>query len=189
MALGKSRTRINSKGKGVLLKLAEIASGGALTSMDDVGYLTDCSIVVEDAMVDSVDAGGQMINSQSGSEKVTIKGTLKQTSADEINLVNNAGNKFHHAYLQVQLDSPTVTYQEWYAPVCKIKPGVTLEFKSATERTIALEIVLLMPKGAVSVTPAGLNVAAGSYYTFAETATTPLGQVTTSTGTIYTAAV
>lgn len=188
MALAKNRNSINVKGVEDF-KLREITSGGAETTMLSIGEVKAVVITDEASMVESVTSQGDYANTQRGSQKVTLKVTLLQSSTDEITLLNNASGKYYHAYVVAKLSNPTVTYQEWYFPICKIKPGAVLNFASATERTIECEITVLMPKGAVTVTPSGLNVAANTYYTFVETATTALGQVTTAAGTVYTAAV
>jgi hypothetical protein len=188
MALQKLRTRINVKG-GNLFKIEEITSGGALTTMRDVGFIQSVQWGDEHNMVESISADGKLLNVQSGGNKPTITVVLKQTSIDEINLVKDIVNRLYHVYYQVLLDTPVVTYQEFYAPCCRISQGMVLNFASATERTIELKVSALWPKGAVTVTPAGLSTAANESYKVAETLTNPLGEVTTSTGTIYTAAV
>lgn len=189
MALGKSRVRINAKGGGILLKAYELASGGAVTAMNDLGYVESVELMDEPSMQEAVDAAGAMANAVEGSRKVTVKAVLMQSGYDEINLVNTAEGKFFHVYLQVKQDNPTVTYQEAYIPLAKITSALTLSYQANNTRKIEVVFTALMPKGAVSVTPAGLNVAAGLYYVLVDTATTALGQVTTATGTIYTAAV
>lgn len=189
MALGKSRVRMNAKAKGILLKATEIASGGSAVTMDDLGYLENVQIGDENGMIDFMDAAGDMINQLQGSRKITITANMLQTGTDEIALLNTAANKFFHVYIQVQLDNPTVYYQEWYFPVCKIVPGANLNFRAAERRVLPITIVALMPKAAITVAPAGLSVSAGSLFAFAETATTALGQITTSSGTVYTTVV
>ncbi len=189
MALGKSRVRMNAKAKGLLVKLEELTSGGALTTMQDLGYAEQVQIGDEHTMVDIQDATGDMINSLKGSRKCSIDITLLQSGKDELDLVANADGKFYHLYVQVQEDNPTVTFQEWYFPLVKIQPGYQQNFQAGNKRTVPIKIVALMPKGAVSVTPSGFNTAANVLFTMAETATTALGQVTTANGTIYTAAV
>jgi hypothetical protein len=188
MALGKNRTRINIKGGG-LLKIEEITSGGALTTMRDVGFIKSVNFTDDHAMVESVSADGKFLNNQSGGNKPSLVVTLLQTTIDEINLLKDIVNRLYHVYYQVLLDGPVVTYQELYMPCCRISQGLVLNFASATERTLELKVSVLWPKGVVTVTPAGLSVPVGSSYTVAETLTTPLGEVTTTTGTIYTAAV
>ena len=188
MALARSRVRINVKGGGIL-KVEELTSGGAVATMSDLGYLTKVDISDTPGMVESVAADGILVNAQRGSQKVVFKGVLKQTTADEINLLKNASGKFYHVYYQVELSNPTLTYQEFYAPLCIIVPGPTLSFASETERTIEITIIVLAPKGNVTVTPAGFNITLPAIYTLVDTAAAALGQVTTTNGTIYTAAV
>lgn len=79
-------------------------------------------------------------------------------------------------------------FQELYIPLAKITNAVELKFKSPDKRLVKVTIQALMPKGAVTVTPSGLNVPADAYGVLVENAAA-LGSVTTSTGTIYTAAV
>jgi len=188
MSLGKYRNRINSRAKAYSLKLYELASGGAVTAMSDIGYIESAELVDEPSLVESVDAAGDLVNSIVGSQKATLKVVLKQTSYDEINLVNTAGDKPFHVYLQVKLDDPTTTFQELYIPLAKITSPLTLSYAAGTERKIEITFTMLMPKGTVTVTPAGLSVAAGKYYALVDTAATALGAPTTANGTVYTAA-
>lgn len=188
MALGKDRNRINVKGVEDF-RLYELTSGGSATTMLSVGEVESVEITDESSMVESANSQGQQVNTQRGSQKVRLKVVLKQSSKEEIDLVRNAEGKYYHCYARAKLSNPTVYYQEWYFPLCKIKPAITLEFKSETERTITLEITVLMPKGAVNVTPSALNVSSGNYYSFAETATTAVGEVTTANGTVYSSTV
>jgi hypothetical protein len=189
MALGKSRLRINARGRGILVKAYELTSGGAITTMSDLGYVESAELMDEPNMVESVDAAGDMAQIIEGSRKATLKVVLKQTTYDEINFVNGSTDKLYHVYLQVKLDNTTTTYQEVYIPLARITGNLTLSYANSTERKIELVFTALMPKGVVTVTPAGLSVPAGYYYTLADTATTALGQVTTANGTVYTAAV
>jgi len=189
MALGKSRLTISARGRGITLKAYELTSGGAATTMTDLGYCSSVEFVDDPGTVEHVDAAGDMVQTNEGQRKVTLKAILKQSSYDEINLITGASGKFYHVYLHIKADNPTATLQEIYIPLAKITSALTLNYASATERTIECTFTALMPKGAVSVTPAGLNVAAGLYYVLVDTATTALGQVTTATGTLYTAAV
>ena len=188
MALARSSVRINVKGGG-LLKVEELVSGGVVATMSDLGYLTKVDFSDTPGMVESMAADGIMVNAQRGSQKVMIKGVLKQSSADEINLLKNAAGKFYHAYYQVELSNPTKTFQEFYAPLCVIVPGPVLSFASDTERTIEITIIVLSPKGNVAVVPAGFNVTLPAVYSLVDTATTALGQVTTTNGDVYTATV
>jgi hypothetical protein len=187
MALSRSRVRQNVKGGG-LFKITELTSGGAATTMDDAGYIESLDLVVDPTMADFVEASGSLINRIRAMEKDTIKVVLQQSTADEINLVLTAAGKFFHAYYQVLLDNPTATYQEFYWPLVKIDPGLTLKYGGGGKRLVELNMTVLMPAGAVTIAPSGLSVVAGSYFTMADTATTPLGQITTAVGTIYSAA-
>jgi hypothetical protein len=189
MALGKSRVKISARGRGITLKAYELLTGGSQATMTDLGYVSSVELVDDPGTVESVDAAGDMVQALEGARKVTLKAVLKQTSYDEIALVNTAADKFFHVYLLIKEDNPTVTWQEVYIPIAKITSALTLSFQSATERTIEVVFTALMPKGAVTTTPAGLSVAAGLYYILVDTATTALGQVTSTNGTIFTAAV
>ena len=189
MALGRNRQRINVKAKEYAIKIRQLTSGGAETTMLDIGLLTSIKFSQVPNMVDSKDAGGDLVHSQEGSRMVLLEGVMKQTTKEEIEAVKDTSGKFYHAYMIARLDNGTVYYQEFYIPLCIIEPAIVLDYVSDTERTIAFKAKALMPKAAVTVTPAGFNVAAETYYTMTETATTALGQVTTAAGTIYTAAV
>ena len=189
MALGKSRVRINAKAKGLLFKIEELVSGGSTTTMSDAGYVESARIGDDHQMVDITDASGDFINDLVGKRTCRLEVVLLQTAKDELDLIANAAGKFFHAYLQVQLDNPTVYFQEWYFPLVKIKPGYNLPFQAGEKRTVTLMLSVLKAKGAVDITPNGLDVAADALFSMAETATTALGQVTTANGTVYTAAV
>ncbi len=189
MALGKSRVKTNAKAKAILFKIEELVSGGSTQTMSDAGYVESVRIGDEHEMVEITDAAGDFINELVGKRTCRLEVALLQSGKDELDLPALAADKFYHAYLQVQLDNPTVTYQEWYFPLVKIKPGYDLPFRAGEKRLVTLNIAVLMPKGAVDVTPNGFDVAAGTLFVMAETATTALGQVTTANGTVYTAAV
>jgi hypothetical protein len=187
MANERNRSRFSVKGGG-LLKSAVVASGGALTTMDDLGYLESTDFTVDRKMIEYTDESGSLVNVVSGGEDWRIKTVLMQVGIDEINLILSQGAAYRHFYYCAYLDM-LAKYQEIYIPLGRIISPLNLSFKAGEKRNIPIEIVALMPKGAVTVTPAGLNVPAGAYGVIVETATTALGQVTTSTGTIYTAAV
>lgn len=189
MALGKSRVRMNAKAKGLLFKIEELASGGSTITMSDVGYVESVRIGDDHGMVEIADATGDLINELSTKRTCRLEVVLLQTAKDELDVLANAESKFYHAYIQVQLDNPTVYYQEWYFPLVKVRAGYDLTFRSGEVRKVTLNIAVLMPKGAVDVTPNGFDVSAGTLFVMAETATTALGQVTTANGTVYTAAV
>jgi hypothetical protein len=183
MALQKDRERFAVKGGGIA-KVKEVASGGTFTTMDFIGYAEETDIMIDQDMVEFKDERGFLINLVSSGEtwKVTIQ--LLQVGIDEINLLKTAANKYFHFYYQAQLRNGN--YQEVYIPFCKIMPKVPLNFKPG-KRSIPVEIVALMPKGAVNVTPSDYNVPADAYGVIIENAAAK-GEVTTSTGTIYTAA-
>jgi hypothetical protein len=189
MALGKSRVKISARGRGITLKAYEVASAGSQATMTDLGYITSVEFSDDPGTVEHVDAAGDMVQTNEGQRKVTLKAVLKQSSADEIGLMTGAADKFYHVYLLIKEDNPTVTWQEIYIPLAKITSALALAYQAGTERTIECIFTALMPKGAVTVVPAGLSVAAGLYYVLVDTATTALGQVTSTNGTVYTAAV
>jgi hypothetical protein len=160
MALQKSRTRINVKGGGTL-KIRELSPSASDTFLD-VGYVTSDTLLDEHTMVDSVDDAGNFIDTKSGAQKVTWKAVLKQTSIDEINLLKNAVGKYYDLFYSVVLaNGNTQEFRVWLG---KIKPGLVLEFASATERKLELEITALMPKATFTATPTDYNVTAGAYY-------------------------
>jgi hypothetical protein len=187
MSIARNRDRFAVKGGG-LLKTAVIASGGALTSMDDMGYLQETDLVIDRKMLEYTHEDGTIVNVISGGEDWRLKPVLYQVGIDEINLIVAQGSSYRHFYYKAYM--PGIDkFQELYIPLARIISPLNFKFKAGERRNIPLEIVALMPTGAVSVTPAGLNVPAGAYGVIVETATTALGEVTTATGTIYTAAV
>ena len=186
MALEKNRSRINVVGGG-LLKLEQIASGGALQTMRDTGHLVKVNLNDKHAMVKSVDIQGSLVHVQSGGRDVEIDVELKQSSSDEIGLLIAAPNKFYHIYYQVYLPD-SGRYQELYAPCCIINPNLSLAFDAGKERIIPMKIHCLAPKGDVAVTPSDFNITAPAPYILIESAAAK-GQITTAPGTIWTAAV
>lgn len=186
MALGKSRDRFSNKGGG-LVKLAELTSGGALVVMDDAGYVDESGLNIDPKMVQWDDERGFVIQALDAGEEWRFKAKLMQSSIDEINLIKNSRNKYYHMYYK-SAALPNGNIQEIYLPLVKIVSVLDLPFKRGEKRLIEVEFLALMPKGAVTVVPAGFNVAADLYGVIVENAAA-LGQVTTLTGTIYTAAV
>jgi hypothetical protein len=183
MANQKDRERFAVKGGGIA-KIKEVASGGAFTTMDFIGYTEETDILIDQDMVEFKDERGFLINLVSSGEmwKVTIQ--LLQVGIDEINLLKTAANKYFHFYYQAQLRNGN--YQEVYIPLCKIMPKVPLNFKPG-KRSIPVEIVALMPKGAITSSPADYNVPADAYGVIIENAAAK-GEIVTNTGTLYTAA-
>lgn len=165
MALGLDRRRINVKGGGQLF-VREIDPTPA-ASLSSVGFIDSDNFIDEHSIVESVDSKGDFIDAKSGARKVTIKSVLKQTSKDEIDLMTSlALGRYYEAYYVVQLNNGS--YQEFVAPVCRIIPGVNLEFKSATERHIELTIQVLAPKAALTRTPSAYNSVAWQPYALTE---------------------
>lgn len=168
------------------MQLAPLTSGGVLTSMDDAGYLDESGLNIDPKMVEWVDERGFVINSLSGGEIWKWTSKLQQSSLAMINLIRSYTSYFHMYYKSAAL--PNGNVQEIYIPLVKIVNALTLSFKAGEKRLIELELTSLMPKGAVTVTPAGLSVPDSSYGIIVENAVA-LGPVTTANGTIYTAAV
>lgn len=185
LALARDRTRINVKGGG-LLKTEVIASGGSAVTMLDLGYLDESGLTIERNMTEFRDDKGNVINVISGGEDWKFDIVLQQSSIDEINLVKNSADEFRHFYYQNKLANGR--FQEIYIPLAKIINALELKFKAPDKRLIKVTIQALMPKGAVTVTPAAFNVPADAYGVIIESATAQ-GEITTATGTIYTAAV
>jgi len=183
MALGRDRQRVNVKGGG-LWKTEILESGGVLVTMVDLGYMDQTNWTLDRMMQKIVDEAGNTIHAISGGEDWTFTLILKQTSIDEINFAR--GDEFRHFYYQVKLSNGR--YQEVYIPLGKVTSIVELEFKAPNERKLSVTIQALMPKGAVAVTPSGLDVPADAYGVIVEN-TAPVGSVTTANGDIYTAAV
>jgi hypothetical protein len=153
-----------------------------------VGYIQETDLIIDRKMTEYVHEDGTIVNVISAGEDWRLKPVLYQVGIDEINLILAQGSAYRHFYYKAYM--PGIDkFQEIYIPLARILSPLNLKFKAGERRNIPLEIVALMPKGAVSVTPAGLSVPADAYGVIVETATTALGQVTTATGIIYTAAV
>lgn len=166
MALGFDRRAISVKGGGTL-KIREIDPTPA-TPFDAIGFITDTTFGDEHTLVESIDDAGHFIDNKSGAQHVTIKSTLMQTSLDEINLMKNAETKYYEAYYDVVLNN--TYHQEILMPVCRLKCGAVLDFKSATQRTIAIEIHALAPFTALTRTPTSWNTVQWQYYVLQENA-------------------
>jgi hypothetical protein len=141
MALGTDRRRINVKGGGIL-QVREI-DPTPNDNFSSLGFIKSDTFLDEHSMVESIDSKGDQIDNKSGGHAVTWTSVLMQTSKDEIDLMADAEAKYYEVYYRVQLNNGD--YQMIVFPVCRIKPGFSLEFQSATERTIELEIRALAP--------------------------------------------
>lgn len=164
MALSRDRTRINVKGGG-LAKIREI-SPTQTDGLSDLGYLGGSDVNDEHNVIEIVDETGSLIDALSGGQKAYMKTVLKQTSADEINLLRNAVGKYYDFYYYAKLNNGR--FQELSAIPCKIKPGQVLSYKSATERTIEVTIYFLNPKAAATRAPVAYNVIADQPYVLIE---------------------
>lgn len=153
MPLQYDRRRISVKGGGNL-QIRQIDPTPAAT-FSQLGFLSE--VVFSDAheMVESRDDSGRFIDTKTGGETVKITGILKQTSKEEIDAFAAVATLYHEIYYAATLNNTRV--QEFLIPVARIRPGVTLEFKSATERTIAVEIFALAPATALTRTPTSWN--------------------------------
>lgn len=166
MALGFDRRRISVKGGGTL-KIRQIDPTPAAT-FDTLGFITDTTFADEHTLVESVDDAGRYIDAKSGAQKVTLTTTLMQTTKEEIDTMKTAEGKYFEVYYVVQLNN--ANYQELLFPVCRIEPGATLEYKSATQRTIAIKIHALAPATALTRTPTTWNSSQWQYYVLYENA-------------------
>jgi hypothetical protein len=174
MANQYDRRRINVKGGGTLMIRAIDPTGATPTSFVSVGFIKDDTFVEEHTMVESIDSAGNYIDTKSGGRKVRWETTLMQTSKDEIDLLRNAAavgqaEKYFEAYYKVVLNNGAV--QEFLFPICRISPSVTLEFKSATERTLKIVINAVAPAAALTRTPTSWNSAQWQPYVMQENAT------------------
>ena len=163
MSLQKDRRRINVKGGGIL-QVREIDPGSG--TFADIGFIKDSSFIDEYGMVESVDDKGDYIDTKPGSHKASWKTTLMQTSKEEIDLMTGAVGKYYELYYKAPLNNSQI--QEVVAPVCRIKPGATLEFKAGTERNIAIEVSFLAPATALTRTPTAYNTVAWQPYIMTE---------------------
>jgi hypothetical protein len=165
MSLEKNRQRINVKGGGTL-QIREL-SPSPIDSFSDIGYLVSSKLTDEHTMVELSDERGDFIDAKSGGRKVMWETVLKQSGIDEINLLKNAEGKYYNVYYSVATSNGTLT-QEISIAIAKIKPGPTLEFKSATERTITVIIYCLAPADDFTRTPAAFNVVKHEPYVITE---------------------
>lgn len=177
MANARNRQRINVKGGGKLW--IRQLSPAASNTWIDIGYLDDNELDDKTAMVDSEDERGDYIDTKQGSRKVTWKTTLKQTGADEINLLRNADGIYYELYYDVVLAN--TYHQEYNMHLVKIDNSVNLKFAKATERKLQVVFSLLAPKAAFTATDTAFNVIANDPYVMNEnTSTSPT--YTTSSG-------
>lgn len=163
----RDRRRINVKGGGDL-RVREISPTASNTFLD-VGYLSSTVITDEGTMVESPDEAGNYIDTKRGARKVTVVGTLKQSSKEEIDLLRNADGKYYDVYYRVLLANTNV--QEFRVAPAKLKVGFVLNMASATERTLELTISGLAPKGAHTATPTAFNLLANDPLVIVEGAT------------------
>ena len=131
-----------------------------------LGFLDSTNFDDAYTMVDSIDDAGEFIDTKPGARAPVWKTVLKQTTKDEIDLMKDAAGKYFEVYYKVQLNN--ANYQEFLAPVCRIKPGMALAFAAATERKIEIEIHFLWLKSALTRTPTAYNTTAGQYYILVE---------------------
>jgi len=185
MALARSLNRINVKGGGKI-QIREL-SPTASNTYQDLGYLTSSTLSDEHTMVDSVDEIGALVNSQSGARKVTWKTVLKQTSADEIDLLRNSTGKLYEVYYVVT-ESNTYKKMICLLPV-RIKSSVVLNFASATERTIEVEMMCLAPKAAYTRGVTAFNIIANDPYVLVEAATETFNTTNTEANAIASAVI
>ncbi len=179
--LGQDRLKFSNKGGGIL-KIEEIASGGSAVTMKFLSFLGESGLNIDPKNVEFKDERGMMMNIISGGEIWKFNSVLMQVGKDEIDYIRQY-NKFFHIYYKSATRQDGYT-QEIYIPLVKITSPIDLKFKNEA-RNLPVEFTALMPKAALTTTPAGLSVAADTYGTIYES-NAPVGEVTTSTGTIYT---
>jgi hypothetical protein len=171
MALGKSRIKTSVKGGG-LLKIRMLHPTAADT-FSDVGFLNSTNLEDTRNMVEIMDERGLSIDFAEGSSAPVIRAVLKQSSIDEINLVKDADGKYYEIYYYVKTGEGK--FQELDIAIGKIKPGAVLQFASATERTIELEIHMLAVAtigATITRSPTGYNMdtTINPYYVLVENA-------------------
>jgi hypothetical protein len=184
MAVARARSRVNVKGGGKLY-LRELSPAASNTLLD-LGYIKSTDLMNEHSMVQSDDEAGNVIDSKSGAQKVTLKTVLQQSSIDEINLLNNAVGKYYELYYK-NANLANGLVQEVSIPLGKIKPGVILKMASATERTIDLEITCLAPAASYTRTVTLFNVTENVPFIIAETATAQYNTSNTEASALATA--
>jgi hypothetical protein len=184
MALARNRTRINVKGGGKLY-IREISPTASNTYLD-LGYLQSTEFMNDNAMVGEVDEAGVLPDMNQGSQKATLKAVLKQSSIDEINLLNNAAGKYYELYYK-NANLANGYVQELSIPIAKLKVGTTLKGASATERQLELEVYALAPKAAYTRGVTAFNVTENVPFILTENATAQFNTSNTEASALATA--
>jgi hypothetical protein len=164
MALAKDRKRLNVRGGGALY-VRELDPTPSNTYLL-LGYLSKTDFNDEHQMVGDVDEAGVLPDSKSGSQVFKLATELKQTSIDEIQLLNTAAGKYFEGIYVVTLANGRV--QELSIPLIRLNPTLKMAFAAATERRIPLEIIGLAPKAAYTRGVVAFNVVLNQPYVLVE---------------------
>ena len=161
--MGKNRREINVKGGGYFAyrEIDPTPTNGFTL----IGFLADSNFDDSYDMIESRDDAGNYIDTKEAGQKPMFISNLLQSSKSVIDFMKNAKDKYFETYYKVQLNN--AQWQEYLFPVCRIIPGVKLEFKPG-ERRIPLSVSVLWPSAALSRTPSGFNTAIGEYYKLVE---------------------
>ena len=170
--MGKNRREINVKGVGYFA-YREI-DPTPTTSFTLIGFLADSSLDDSYDMIESRDDAGNYIDTKEAGQKPMFISNLLQSSKSVIDFMKDAKAKYFETYYKVQLND--LNWQEYLFPVCRIIPGVKMDFKPS-ERRIPLQVAVLWPAVALTRTPSGFNTAIGEYYKLVEGAS-PIGEPT-----------
>jgi hypothetical protein len=163
MALGKSLPRINLQGGGDL-RVRELYP----TPTDNwsvVGYIQGTNLADAHEVMEIVDETGEQIDEVPTGQSVTITTQLMQSTIDEMNLVKDAASKYYELYYHAEL---RIAKHFELRAIGRIKPGLNISFAAKTIRTIQFEFSAVAVKGAVTGSPAALDMAAGDYYVITE---------------------
>lgn len=179
-SLGFDRKKFSNKGGGKL-KVKELANGSNAVTMDFLSILGESGLNIDPNIVEFKDERGMLWEILPGGEIWKWKSTLLQVGKDEIDFIRSYQKYFHMYYVSAPFANGYV--QEIYIPLVKISSPLDLKFQNSA-RNLPIEFTALMPKAALTVTPAGLSVPEDTYGVVVENAAA-LGEVTTQAGTIY----
>jgi hypothetical protein len=178
----KNREKIIAKGGGTLY-IRKLQTG---ESWYDMGYLSELTLNTDLDTAKVMAGDGLVIDEAITGVTQTMTATLLQTSQEEIQKIIDAKDSYFDVLYSVQV-KPGL-WQEIYIPLAKIRPKLTLGFKSEV-RNLPLEIIALIGKHTTDQTVAGtggnFTVKAGAYFAFRE-GTNSIAPVTESIDSVKT---
>ena len=133
MSLQKNRKRLFVKGLGNLqLRLIEPTADA---DFSNGGHLGGTTLSRVPNVAEIMDENGDLLDVKTIDEKVSISTKLKQSSKAEIDLLNNCAEQVYAIRYSGLANGST--FQFFCLPVCRIKPGASLDFKQG-ERELAM---------------------------------------------------